>query len=237
MEHPRAARTAVAAVPAAAVLVTALAACGGGGADTAQEDPGSEAAEKLGQAQLVQYEDAKVVPEAGESGTYGELAGVERTEKLRSSTELDKPECADAANSWGSLPEVQEAPASVAVFARGDDTVSHTILEVPESVAEKALATVAPEEECTTYEATLEDGSTSSYTMSDLDIGTVGDASRAFAVETETGGETVWMYSVVYRHGDHLAAATVLGPDNEGDYEELLSGFAASSVEREEKVL
>ncbi|WP_017623080.1 hypothetical protein [Nocardiopsis chromatogenes] len=241
MEHPRAARTAAVAAPAAAVLVAALAACGGGGGGADGEDreqgPGAEAAAKLGEAQLVQYEDAKVVPEAGERGTYGRLAGVERTEELRASTDLDKPECMDAATSWGSLPEVRKAPASVAVFARGDDTVSHTLVEVPEGVADEALETVAPEKECSSYEATMEDGSTSSYTVSEVDMDPVGDASRAFAVKTETGGDTVWMYSVVYRHGGHLGAATVLGPDEEGDYAELLSGFAASAVEREEKVL
>ncbi|MDA2805739.1 hypothetical protein [Nocardiopsis suaedae] len=238
MEHPRAARTAAVAAPAAAVLVAALAACGGGGGGQGEErGPGAEAAERLGEAQLVQYEDAKVVPEAGERGTYGKLSGVERTEELRSSTDLDKPECMDAATSWGSLPEVRKAPASVAVFARGDDTVSHTLLKVPEGVADEALQTVTPEKECASYKATMEDGSTSSYSVSEVDMDPVGDASRAFAVKTETGGDTVWMYSVVYRNGGHLGAATVLGPDEKGDYGELLSGFAASAVEREEKVL
>ncbi|GAA1073393.1 hypothetical protein [Nocardiopsis composta] len=245
MDHSRSARTAALAWTVGAVLLAASA-CGGGqeageaGGEKGgkKEDPAAASAEKLGEAQLVQYEDAKVVPEAGQHGTYGELSGVAHTKKLREETELDKPECADATDRWAALPEVREAPASVAVFARGDDTtLSHTLLSLPADTADQALEAAAAPEECSSYKATLKDGSTSSYEVAELDMDQIADGSRAFTVKTEAQGEEVWLYGVVYRNGDHLASTSVIGPDAGKDYAELLKGFTESAVEQEDKVL
>ncbi|GAB3477994.1 hypothetical protein [Nocardiopsis coralliicola] len=237
MEHPRTARTAALAGGAAALLAL-LAGCGGGGAGDGGDGAAAPAeAEELAEAQIVQYEDAKVVPEAGQTGVYAELAGVAQTEELREKTELDKPDCADTADGWSASEAVHDAPASVAVFARGDDTISHTLMAVPEEEAEKAVAAAVPDEACTSYTATMEDGTESSYKVAPLKAEQVADSSNAFRVRTETDGEPVWMYSIVYRHGDHLGATTLVGPDAEEDYADLLQGFTESAVEQEEKVL
>ncbi|WP_017595721.1 hypothetical protein [Nocardiopsis potens] len=245
MDHSRSARTAALTWSVCAVLLAASACGGGQGAEEAgggeggkQDGPAAASAEKLNEAQLVQYEDAKVVPEAGQSGAYGELSGVARTKKLREETELDKPECADATERWAAVPEVRDAPASVAVYARGDDTtLSHTLLALPADAADKALEAAVPPEECSSYEATMKDGGTSSYEISELDADEVADGSRAFTVKTEAQGEEVWLYALVYRNGDHLASTSIIGPDADGDYADLLTGFTESAVEREDKIL
>ncbi|MFW5415177.1 hypothetical protein J0910_00695 [Nocardiopsis sp. CNT-189] len=245
MDHSRSARTAALTWAACAVLLAASACGGGQGAEEAggaeggkEEGPASASAKRLDEAQLVQYEDAKVVPEAGQSGAYGELSGVAHTKRLREETELDKPECADATDRWAAVPEVGDAPASVAVYARGDDTtLSHTLLALPADAADKALEAAVPPEECSSYKATMKDGSTSAYEISELEADEIADGSRAFTVKTETQGEEVWLYALVYRNGDHLASTSVIGPDSDGDYADLLTGFSQAAAEREDKVL
>ncbi|MBV2364353.1 hypothetical protein ACFPZ0_12230 [Streptomonospora nanhaiensis] len=236
MEHPRTSRRAAGAALAVAAVL-ALSACGGteGGGSAAEADPNAEAAAQLNQAQLVQYGEAAIVPEHSEMGTYSRLVSTRQTERLRESTTLDKPECMDAVNAWGRLPEVRDAPASLATFARGRDTISHTLLRVPAEAAEQALSTSVPEG-CGRYEAVLEDGTTASYRLEELDVAQVADGSRAFAVETEVEGETVWMYGLLYRNGDHLGATSVLGPNAEDDYRDLMVGFTRKAVEREDEI-
>ncbi|MDA0564691.1 hypothetical protein LG943_10180 [Streptomonospora sp. S1-112] len=236
MEHPRTPRRAAGAALAVSAVL-ALSACGGaeGSGSAAEADPNAEAAARLNQAQLVQYGDAAVVPEHSEMGTYSRLVSTRQTERLRESATFDKPECMDVVNEWGRLPEVRDAPASLATFARGRDTISHTLLRVPASAAEEALSAQVPAD-CGTYEATLDDGTTASYRLTELDVEEIADGSRAFAVETDVDGETVWMYGLLYRNGDHLGATSVLGPNAEDDYRDLLVGFTRKAVEREDEI-
>ncbi|MUL41352.1 hypothetical protein FZ103_09205 [Streptomonospora sp. PA3] len=238
MEHPLPARRAAASAL-AVIAVAAAAACGGAqGAEggDARKDPGAEAAQRLHEAQLLQFREAKVVPERSETGTYAELSTTKRTDKLRESTELDKPQCMEAANQWADLPEVRKAPTSLATFARGDDTLTHTLIKVPEETAEEVVA-AEPPKGCDSYTATMKDGSTTSYRLMKVETEPVADGSRAFAVETSLGGETVWLYSLVYRNGGYLGTTTMLGPDSEDDYRETVAAFTEKAVERQEKVL
>ncbi|MFC3998058.1 hypothetical protein ACFOVU_19165 [Nocardiopsis sediminis] len=240
MEYALRPRTAAASALAGAWLLIGATACGpaGGGGDTdTGQDAGTVAASALSTAQLVQFGEAKVVPERSEQGVYGELATVRQTDRLREVTELDKPGCLDAVNQWGRLPEVRDAAASLATFARGDDTVSHLLIDAPAGTAQEAVDT-APPAECDSYTATMQDGSTSSYRVSGIDLEQIGDASRAFAVDTEVGGESVSMYTMVYRNGDVLGTTSVLGPSRaDHDFETLLTGFTTAALEREQQIL
>ncbi|KIH96536.1 hypothetical protein LP52_24575 [Streptomonospora alba] len=240
MEHPLTARRAT--TTALAVLaVAAAAACGGAqgeedGDKASGAEAGAAAAKRLHEAQMAQFGEANVVPDRSELGAYSELSTTQRTDQMRKATELDKPQCMDAANQWGELPEVRDAPTSLATFARGDDTITHTLVELPEEIAEKAVA-AEPPEECSRYEATMKDGSTTSYRLKEIDIEQVADDSRAFAVETEIGGDTVWLYSLVYRNGGYLGTTTMLGPNAKEDYRETVVAFTEKALEREQSVL
>ncbi|GAA4895250.1 hypothetical protein [Streptomonospora salina] len=240
MEHPLPARRATS-LALAVFAVSAAAACGGGGGTQGEEEDGggasgAQAAERLHEAQMAQFGDAKVVPDRSELGVYSQLSTTRRTDRLRESSDLDKPQCIDAANQWGELPAVRDAPTSLATFARGDDTITHTLVQVPEETAEKAVA-AEPPEECASYEVTMEDGSTTSYRLEEIDVEQVADGSRAFAVETEIDGDTVWLYSLVYRNGGYLGTTTVLGPNADEDYRETVAAFTEKAVEREQSVL
>ncbi|MFC4563705.1 hypothetical protein ACFO4E_17715 [Nocardiopsis mangrovi] len=240
MEHPLRPRPAAASALACAWLLAAATACGtaGGGGDTADQESGSgaDAASALSTAQLVQFGEAKVVPERSEQGVYGELATVRQTDKLREVTELDKPGCLDSINQWGRLPEVREAAASLATFARGGDTISHLLIDAPAGTAQEAVDT-APPAECDSYTATMQDGTTSSYRVTGIDLEQVGDASRAFVVDTEVGGDSISLYTLVYRNGDVLGTTSVLGASGDNDFETLLTDFTNAALEREREIL
>ncbi|GAA3737462.1 hypothetical protein HDA32_005436 [Spinactinospora alkalitolerans] len=237
MDHRwRPLKAAAASLGVAAVL-GGLAGCGDadGGAAAQEADPNAEAATRLNEAQMVQFGEADLLADQSETGTYAQLASVRRTEELREDTELDKPQCMDAVNQWGRLPEVREAPASVASFGGPGATITHTLIGLSEQAAVKALD-AAPPEECASYEATVENGLKAPYTLRDLDLATVGEESRAFVVETEVQGEPVLLYGMVYRNGDYLGSTSVLGPDADA-LEDTLVEFSEAALEREEKVL
>ncbi|GAA1980050.1 hypothetical protein GCM10009799_01470 [Nocardiopsis rhodophaea] len=217
-------------------LVSALTACGyASGGEAANDDPNAEAAAKLRDAQLVQFGDAKIVAERSEQGTYARMATIQQTEQLRESADMDKPECLDAANRWGRLKEVREAPSSLATFLQGEDTIAHMLIATGEKTAQKVVDTPTPEE-CSEYEVRFEEGATTSYTVEELDIDDVADASRAYTVETEMEKETAVLHSLVYRNGDNLGITSILGSKEEGDYEKTLRAFTEAAIEREDRV-
>lgn len=207
-----------------------LSACGGDTADT----PGD--AEQLHEAQLLHYRDATQLAEGSESGVYSELVTVQYSAEVRDTTELDKPECVDAANRWGELDVVQNAPASVAAYEWNEGAVSSMLVRLTEEDATEALRT-RPPESCAEYTATYEDGSSSEYGVRDLALDTVGDESRAFAVEVSSDSGESHLFSVLYRNGDLLGTTSVLGNGSVEDYEEMLIGFTEAAVERQEQTL
>ncbi|GAA4935340.1 hypothetical protein GCM10023224_15070 [Streptomonospora halophila] len=236
MEHPLPARRATTAALAVLALAAATACGGAQGDDSEGGDARAGEAQRLHKAQLVQFEKAKVVPQRSETGTYSELSTTKQTDKLRKTAELDKPQCMDAANQWADLPEVRKAPTSLATFARGDDTITHTLIAVPEETAEEVVS-ASPPEGCDSYKATMKDGSTTSYRLKEVDMEQIADGSRAFAVETAIGGEKVWLYSLVYRNGGYLGTTTALGPNSEDDYRDTVAAFTREAVEREDRLL
>lgn len=239
MDHPWAARRAARAGAVLPVLIAALAACGGerDEQDEQSKDSPDFKASELRKAQLVEFGDAAIVPEQSEQGTYEELETTQQAQKLRDSTELDKPECVDAANPWGSLPGVRTSASSLATFVQDQETITHTLIGAAPETAAKALEEAEPPDSCDTYTATMEGGETASYEVSDLDMETVGEDSHAFVVRTETGGEEVLLYNMVYHNGNYLAATSILGTDKGSDYEETLAEFTDAALEREEKIL
>ncbi|MBB4935088.1 hypothetical protein F4561_005982 [Lipingzhangella halophila] len=226
----------------AAALLAGLAGCSApdeGGQDkrdNAQGDSEANVATKLDQAQLVEFGEAKVDAEHTEQGTYAELSATQQTEELRESTNLDKPDCVNAVDPWTQLPEVRDAPASLANYPQEGNSITHTLLKPGESTATEAVR-AEPPEECSSYQATLEDGTTTVYTIRELDLDTVGDESRAFVAGAEAQGEAIHKYTLVYRNNDHLATATVLGAEESSEHEETLLEFAQAAVERENQVL
>lgn len=242
---PRPPRGPVIAATGLAALLVGLAGCSSGdpepseAAETETEtESGTEAdaTSGLDQAHLVEFNETKADPEQSEQGAYGELSTTQQTAELRESTELDKPECADAVDRWARLSEVREAPASLATYPREEGSISHTLIELDEQTAAEAVEAAAPEE-CANYEATAEDGSTTTYTLSSLDLDTVGDESRAYVVEAAAEGESLYMYNIVYRNGDRLANVNMLGATENASNEETLLEFAQSAVQREDEVL
>ncbi|MFC7328163.1 hypothetical protein [Marinactinospora rubrisoli] len=238
MAHPPRLRKAAAAALTAAVTLIASSGCAGGGSAAPEEpDPNAEAAGLLHQAQMVQYGSAKLLADQSESGSYARLATVRATERLRETTESDRPDCLDAVNRWARMAEIRDAPASFAVFGDDEGTISHLLLKPPEGIAAQALAAEIPPE-CGSYTATSEDGTTSAFTIEPLEIDTVADGSRAAVVETRMGGDTVLLHTLLYRYGDYLGSTSVLAPaDRAADGEEILVGFTEAALERERKVL
>jgi hypothetical protein len=211
-----------------------VSACGGGDAETG--GPGSEAAARLHDAQVLHLHDATLMPEGSESGVYSELVTVQYSEEVRASTELDKPECVDAANRWGDLDGVQEAPASIAAYEWSEGALSHMLVELDPAVAEEAIATEPPES-CASYSATYEDGTSSDYGVSELDLPEFADESRAFAIEVSSEEGRNNMYSVMYRNGDLLGTTSILGSGGIEDYEDMLVEFTEASIERQGQML
>jgi len=207
-----------------------MSACGDGEVDTTGD------AEQLHEAQPPHYRDATQVPEGSENGVYSELVTVQHSAEVRDTTELDKPECLDASNQWSDLDIVQDAPASVAAYEWDQGTVSSMLLRLTEEDVTEALHN-RPPESCAEYTATYEDGSSSEYGISDLDLDVVGDESRAFAVEVSSGGEESHLLSLMYRNGDLLGTTSVLGNGSVEDYEEMLIGFSEAAVERQQDTL
>ncbi|WP_150241730.1 hypothetical protein [Nocardiopsis quinghaiensis] len=212
-----------------------LSACGGGGNDQA-EAPGADAA-ALHEAQPLHVRDATLMSEGSESGTYSELVTVKYSEEVRASTELDKPECLDASNQWGSLEGVREAPASVAAYEWDGGSVTHMLVRMDEGTAAEALSTKPPES-CAEYTATYEDGSSSHYGVRDLeDVPRIGDESRAFAIDVDSEGVESRMFSLMYRNGGLVGTTSVLGAGELEDYEEMLVEFSEAAVERQRQML
>ncbi|MBB6174617.1 hypothetical protein HNR23_004677 [Nocardiopsis mwathae] len=242
MEYPRSLRTVVALGLGATIFAGALTACSPMLGGEESDDPNAKEAAKLRDAQLVQFGDAKVLPEQSEQGTYSRLATVRQTEELRESAGLDQHECLDAASRWGRLPEVREAPTALATFLRGEDTIAHMLIATGEAAAQEVVDAPLPDE-CESYEGKFEEeDGTVSYRVDGLDIEDVADASRAYGVVTETAGEeedtdeTLLLYSLLYRNGDNLGITTIFGIDEDRDYEETLKAFTEAAVEREDLV-
>ncbi|GAB3742024.1 hypothetical protein [Nocardiopsis nanhaiensis] len=229
------ARTVVLPGAIAAAAAVTLAACGGD-AQEQSDDPNSEAAAQLHDAQPLNVQDATLLPESSEAGTYSELVTVEYSEEVRATTELDKPECVDAANHWGDLDAVQDAPASVAAYEWEEGAVSHILVELDEDSAAEALATEPPET-CSEYTATYEDGSSSDYGVADLDVPQVGDESRAFTIQVSDDDGENDMYTVMYRNGGMLGTTSVMGLGEAEDYTDMLVEFSEAAIERQGQML
>ncbi|WP_017587856.1 hypothetical protein [Nocardiopsis ganjiahuensis] len=212
-----------------------LAACGGADEEQA-DDPGMEAAAQLHDAQPLNVGDVTLLPESSEAGTYSELVTVKYSEEVRASTELDKPECMDAANRWGDLESVRDAPASVAAYEWSEGNVSHILVQLDEESAAEALS-VEPPETCAEYTATYEDGSSSDYGVTDLDVPPVGDESRSFGIQVSDDDGENHMYTVMYRNGGLLGTTSVMGPGEAEDYEQLLVDFSEAAVKRQDQML
>ncbi|GHC72822.1 hypothetical protein GCM10007079_06280 [Nocardiopsis terrae] len=229
--------TPTAALPVAIALASAVAltACGGQEGEQS-EDPNAEAAAQLHDAQPLNVEDVTLLPESSEAGTYSELVTVQYSEEVRASTELDKPECTDAANRWSDLEAVREAPASVAAYEWDRGNVSHILVRLDEGSAAEALA-VEPPETCAEYTATYEDGSSSDYGVADLDVPPVGDESRSFSIRVSDDGGENHMYTVMYRNGGLLGTTSVMGPGDAGDYEQMLVDFSEAAIKRQDQML
>jgi hypothetical protein len=219
----------------ATTCVITLAACGG--ADEARsDDPNAEAAALLHDAQPLNVADVTLLPESSEAGTYSELVTVQYSEEVRASTELDKPECMDAANRWGDLDTVRGAPASVAAYEWDRGNVSHILVQLDEDAAAEALS-VKPPQACAEYTATYEDGSSSDYGVTDLDVPQVGDESRAFSIQVSDDDGENHMYTVMYRNGGLLGTTSVMGPGEAADYEQLLVDFSEAAIKRQGQML
>lgn len=226
-----------AALPVAIAMTCAIALAACGGADEGQgDDPNAEAAAQLHDAQPLNVGDVTLLPESSEAGTYSELVTVQYSEEVRASTELDKPECMDAANRWGDLESVREAPTSVAAYEWDQGNVSHILVQLDEDAAAEALA-VKPPEACAEYTATYEDGSSSDYGVTDLDVPPVGDESRAFSIQVSDDDGENHMYTVMYRNGGLLGTTSVMGPGEAEDYEQLLLDFSEAAVKRQDQML
>ncbi|WP_017604144.1 hypothetical protein [Nocardiopsis alkaliphila] len=214
-----------------------LAACGGQEQEREQSGgPDTEAAVELHEAQPLSVKDATLLAESSESGTYSELVTVQHSEQVRASTELDKPECLDAANSWSALDTVRAAPASVAAYEWGPGTVSHILVWLDEDTATEALATEPPES-CSEYTATYEDGSSSEYGVDELDLPTVGDASRSFVIRVSDDNGENHMYTVMYRNGGLLGTTSIMGAGDPAVYERMLTDFSEAAIERQGQML
>lgn len=239
MDTPKPLRTVTARALAATALVFGLVGCGTGQPTEAASEAGAngesttQIAEKLNEAQMSEFGNAKLLAEQSEVGAYSELTSVQQMDALRGSVKLDKPQCMDAVNQWGQLPEVRDAPTSLATFGSGGETITHMLIKLPEAAAKKAIET-APPAECGTYQATAADGVPTTYTVRDLDIDTIGEQSRAFVVETEMGGQQVLLYNLIYRNGDYLGTTALLsGPEGE----QRLVDFTTAALEHETKIL
>lgn len=213
-------------VPTGALGALALLAAGCGGVPP-------HSAEELHEALLPEFEDAERSEEQTEMGVYSELNSVQDAEELRAAANLDKPECLDTGKQWSQLDEVRDAEAAVATYGREGEFITHMLLDTTPEAASEAIDT-RPAEECRSYEATNEDGTVSSYTVSDIDIDGIGEDSYTFRVETESEGTTVLMYSLVYQGEGYLGMTTVLGP---GASEETLADFTAAAQAHEADVL
>jgi len=216
-------------------VVVLLSACGGGAEEAGGTD--AEAAAALYDAQPLHVRDATLMPEGSESGIYSELVTVQYSAQVRSTTELDKPECLDAANLWGELDGVQEAPASVAAYEWAQGSVSHMLVQLDEGTASEALA-AKPPASCSAYTATHEDGTSSDYGVSDLTgIPEIGDESRAYAIEVSAADEDSSMYSIMYRNGGLVGTTSILGTGGVEDYQDMLVEFSEAAVERQNQML
>ncbi len=225
------------ALPAAIAMTCAITLAACGGADGEQgEDPNAEAAAQLHEAQPINVGDVTLLPESSEAGTYSELVTVQYSEEVRASTELDKPECMDAANRWGDLDTVREAPASVAAYEWDLGNVSSILVQLDEDSAAEALA-VKPPEACAEYTATYEDGSSSDYGVTDLDVPRIGDESRAFSIQVSDDDGQNHMYTVMYRNGGLLGTTSVMGPGEAEDYEQMLVDFSEAAIKRQGQML
>ncbi|MFW6640688.1 hypothetical protein ACOALZ_11690 [Nocardiopsis algeriensis] len=202
------------------------------------EEAPAEPTADLHAAQPAEFDGATLVEENSESGVYSELATVKYGEELKASTELDKPECLEAAPKWASLDTVQSAPASVASYEWSEGTVTHIFVQMgEESAAQEAMAAEV-ESDCSTYTATYENGTTAEYSLTDLDtVPQVADESRAFSVETSSDAGDSRMYSITYRNGDILGTTTVMGSGELADYQEMLVGFTEAAVELQQQKL
>ncbi|WP_017607523.1 hypothetical protein [Nocardiopsis xinjiangensis] len=215
---------------AAAALALGATACSGGDAEV------QGGADRLHEAQLLQFQDVTQVSEGGESGTYSELTTVQYSAEIRDGTELDKPECVDATNRWGDLDTVQDAPTSVATYEWEEGAVTSLLVQLPPEEASDALHETPPED-CSEYTATYEDGTSSDYSVGDLDLQEMGEESRAHSIDVETDGELSSMISVLYRNDGVLGTTSVIGDGDPAEYEEMLVGFTEAAIDRQNQTL
>ncbi|SHJ75501.1 hypothetical protein SAMN05421803_10985 [Nocardiopsis flavescens] len=216
-------------------VVLALSACGGPTGEGTGE--AAEEAALLHESQLLSFEGAEIMPEGSEAGVYSELVTVQYSEQVRASTEIDKPDCLDAANRWADAEAVQGAPASLTSYEWDRGSLTHLLVRLDEEGAASAVSS-RPPADCATYTATYEDGTSSGYEVRDLSgLPALGDESRGFAVDVDTDGESNHMYSVMYRNGDLVGTTSIMGPGALEDYKEMLVEFTRASVERQQDKL
>lgn len=236
MYFPQKLSTAVAFVGAAA-LACGLTGCGSESGTASEASSSSslsteEAAARLHEAQLSEFQGFERVEEESRIGIYSELDVVRRAAEERESLTLDKPECANAVSQWEQLPEVQEAPASLALFRGEEGALTHVLLELPEDLAIQAVE-IVPSDVCSTYEATLADGTSHSYRVRQFNLETVGDQSRGVVVEMGSV-EGVSIYSLLYREDGRLGSVSMIGGP---EVEQRLTEFALAALERQHEVL
>ncbi|GAA2729813.1 hypothetical protein [Actinocorallia aurantiaca] len=151
---------------------------------------------------------------AGEpdSGTYGMLKPVRNFAQLQGQVTLDKPKCADAAQTFGTAGEIASAPAALTTFARADgQTVTQTLVAVSELTATEEVGRRV-KALCRTFRTKVGGRwSTHQVVEATPDRHLIGEGSRTVGLLTMSGSTKVTMWFTVFKGRGYLGTISVYG--------------------------
>ncbi|WP_241661090.1 hypothetical protein [Thermomonospora catenispora] len=193
--------------------------CGGGGdgknaqARAARQTapPGRYTAAQLREALPTELVGYRRVGEP-ESGEYGSLRGIQNFNQLRNEITYDKPQCREMTGAaTASDTALRTAPAAVVQFVKGSDqSVSTTLMAVPDEVAERHVRVRTPEG-CKRFRTRI-GRRWSEHRVVEAGAGNVGTASRILGVSTVSDNAAVNTWYAVLRGRGYLATIAVYGP-------------------------
>ncbi|GAB3658474.1 hypothetical protein GCM10027589_19090 [Actinocorallia lasiicapitis] len=229
------------------LMVLAVAGCAGGpGAHadapraTSATGPPVYTSDQLRQALLPEV---ATYARAGEpdSGPYSGLAAIRNFAQLQRQVVLNKPACAKVNQAFGAEGDDMAAPAALTTFARASgQTVTETLIAVPEAVAVREVARRVPSQ-CRWFKAKVGDQWSSHQVVEQTpDRHLIGTGSRTVGLVTmasevrqgQRQPEKVAMWFVVFRSGGYLGTVSLYGADATKFDAERIARAAYDQAER-----
>jgi hypothetical protein len=139
-----------------------------------------------------------------EMGAFGSLKSTKEGLAAIRQANMERPECAGAAQLDAAKPEIAKAPAAVIAFAAGQGSITQAVVSMPPAAFPEPLS-----RQCASYTANVS-GTQISYRTRTLDMPARGDESRAYLTTASGGDKNAQIGSVLIRRGNLVTSMLVV---------------------------